>query len=353
MHALILSETLLRGGTAGLLVLLAVVLARYVRCCLASRVGVLFALGTAAYTIQSSDMLSVASGVAQFPLNFLSMQCVTFFWWFGGAALDDDFEWRSWRWIPFGVISVLFVVSYSTSDFAAATNVASKLIMIALALHVLWIALAERRNDLLEQRRLVRVLLVVVIGATCLSVLIIELLMGDQAMPQWLSALQALELFVVSLIFAAFLLQPATALIPASSSPASQNTPEVSPADLYEVRKLEEIMRTGFYTRDSLTISELAEAVEIPEHRLRRIINQQLGFRNFTTYLNSHRLSDARTMLADPAQARRQITQIAFELGYGSITPFNRAFKADQGMTPTEFRRMALSEQNPEISVTH
>ena len=58
-------------------------------------------------------------------------------------------------------------------------------------------------------------------------------------------------------------------------------------------------------------------------------------------------------MLADPTKARRQITQIAFELGYGSITPFNRAFKAEEGMTPTEFRRMALSQHSQDRPVTH
>ena len=353
MDALNLSETLLRGGTAGLLLLLAVVLMRYVRCCLASRAGVLFALGTAAYTIQSSDTLGVTTGVSQYPLTFMSMQCVTFFWWFANVALDDEFEWQPWHWLPFGAISVLFLADSLAPQLTSAIHTVSQLIMMGLALHVLWIALAERRNDLLEQRRQVRLLLVVVIGATCLSVTILELVMGNQQMPQWLNTLQALEIFVVSLVFAAFLLQPAAPLIEAHIRAEALNTPDTSPADVYELQKLEELMRTGFYTRDSLTISELAEAVEIPEHRLRRLINQQLGFRNFTAYLNNHRLSDARSMLADPTKARRQITQIAFELGYGSITPFNRAFKAEEGMTPTEFRRMALSQHSQDRPVTH
>ncbi len=353
MDTLNLSETLLRGGTAGLLLLLAVVLMRYVRCCLASRSGVLFALGTAAYTIQSSDTLCVTSGPAQYPLTFMSMQCVTFFWWFASSALDDDFEWQPWHWLPFAAISALFLVDALIPQLATSAHTVSNLIMIGLALHVLWIALAERRNDLLEQRRQVRLFLVVVISATCLGLTLIELIMRDQQLPQWLNTLQALEIFIVSLVFATFLLQPAAPLIEAHVRNESQNTPDTSAADDYELQKLEELMRTGFYTRDSLTISELAEAVEIPEHRLRRLINQKLGFRNFTTYLNSHRLSDARTMLADPAQARRQITQIAFELGYGSITPFNRAFKAEQGMTPTEYRRMSLAQHNQDTSVTH
>jgi len=49
MNALNISETLLRGASSGLLLLLAIVLLRYARCCIASRMGALFVLGTAAY----------------------------------------------------------------------------------------------------------------------------------------------------------------------------------------------------------------------------------------------------------------------------------------------------------------
>ncbi len=353
MDALNVSEILLRGASAGLLLLLAAVLFRSVGCCMASRLGALFALGTAAYAIQSSDTLCQTSGPLGWVLTFMSMQCVTFFWWFASAALDDDFEWRSWHWAPFAAISILAVLHLSMPQVSSVTHMAAQLVMLALALNVIWFALAERRNDLLEQRRRVRILFVIIVGLACLGTILVELFVGEQQLPQWFNTLQALEIFIVAMAFSTFLLQPAAPLITPHTPPTNDNKPEISPADLYEMGKLEELIRAGFYTRDSLTISDVAEAVEIPEHRLRRIINQQLGFRNFTAYLNSHRLSDAKNMLSDPAQARRQITQIAFELGYGSITPFNRAFKAEQGMTPTEYRRMALSDQAQPTSSTH
>ena len=37
------------------------------------------------------------------------------------------------------------------------------------------------------------------------------------------------------------------------------------------------------------------------------------------------------------------VLTIALDAGFASITPFNRAFKADTGLTPTEFRQMALA----------
>jgi len=37
---------------------------------------------------------------------------------------------------------------------------------------------------------------------------------------------------------------------------------------------------------------------------------------------------------------------IAMDLGYGSLGPFNRAFKTITGLTPSEFRRNSVT--NPE-----
>jgi AraC-like DNA-binding protein len=93
------------------------------------------------------------------------------------------------------------------------------------------------------------------------------------------------------------------------------------------------------WTRESLTIAELAEILGTQQHVLRRVINQGLGFRNFSDFLHSYRLKEAAERLRDPACARIPVLTIALESGYGSIGPFNRAFKERFGMTPTEFRQ--------------
>jgi AraC-like DNA-binding protein len=50
-------------------------------------------------------------------------------------------------------------------------------------------------------------------------------------------------------------------------------------------------------------------------------------------------LVEAEAALADPSQAEVPILTIALDAGFGSIGPFNRAFKAHTGLTPTEYRR--------------
>jgi AraC-like DNA-binding protein len=66
---------------------------------------------------------------------------------------------------------------------------------------------------------------------------------------------------------------------------------------------------------------------------LRRLINGELGFRNFTAFLNSYRLAEVRDVLADPDQREVPILTIALDAGFGSLGPFNRAFREAEAMT--------------------
>ena len=59
-------------------------------------------------------------------------------------------------------------------------------------------------------------------------------------------------------------------------------------------------------------------------------------------------LSEAMAALSDPGQSGVPVLTIALDTGFGSIGPFNRAFKAHTGMTPTEYRReRSNGMQNP------
>jgi AraC-like DNA-binding protein len=97
------------------------------------------------------------------------------------------------------------------------------------------------------------------------------------------------------------------------------------------------------YRHDNVTIGTLATKLAIPEYRLRRLINQRLGYRNFNVFLNEHRIAEAKAALADPSQAEVPVITIAMDAGFQSLGPFNRAFKAITGVTPTEYRRLKAS----------
>ena len=78
------------------------------------------------------------------------------------------------------------------------------------------------------------------------------------------------------------------------------------------------------------------------QYRLRRLINQRLDHRNFSSFVNGYRLAEATAALADPAQADVPILTIALDAGFQSIGPFNRCPRAP-GMTPTAYRKQADS----------
>ena len=63
---------------------------------------------------------------------------------------------------------------------------------------------------------------------------------------------------------------------------------------------------------------------------------------NFNAFLNELRTEEACRILADPANERVPIFNLALDLGYGSVGPFNRAFRAKTGQTPTEYRQIHL-----------
>ena len=58
----------------------------------------------------------------------------------------------------------------------------------------------------------------------------------------------------------------------------------------------------------------------------------------FTEYVLAQRLARAHRMLAEPGLRHRTISAIAFEVGLGNLSYFNRAVRRHFGMTPSEAR---------------
>jgi len=56
---------------------------------------------------------------------------------------------------------------------------------------------------------------------------------------------------------------------------------------------------------------------------------------NFTEYVSRVRIEKARALLLNP---NLRISEIAYEVGFQSLTHFNRVFKKLLGQSPTEFR---------------
>ena len=133
------------------------------------------------------------------------------------------------------------------------------------------------------------------------------------------------------------------------AEPRADGRPDaVAPALLRRLDRLMTVER--IYRQEGLTIALLAAKLDVPEHRLRQAINEGLGHRNFNAFLNRYRIDEAKAALSDASQRDVPVLTIAMDAGFQSIGPFNRAFKADTGLTPTEFRRDALAESQASTS---
>lgn len=105
------------------------------------------------------------------------------------------------------------------------------------------------------------------------------------------------------------------------------------------------------YREPELKVADLAHRIGTAEHRLSRLITQGLGERNFNQLINRHRIAHACRRLAD-ADDGATILDISGDAGFASLGPFNRAFKAATGCTPTAYRaaHRATARAEPELS---
>ncbi|MBA4768302.1 MAG: AraC family transcriptional regulator [Porphyrobacter sp.] len=228
---------------------------------------------------------------------------------------------------------------------------------LALVADLFRIALLERGDDLVEQRRTFRLWLPLLVAAQTGGILAYELVTGRgnaMAGNPPVSLAGAVLILAVVLFAGLTLLRTEPELLVRSEAPpadaegrSESGGPEagsLSPSEMVLKDKLESAMAEGIYRTPGLSIAGLAERLGTPEHRLRALINQRLGHRNFSAFLNRYRIAEAKALLADRAHVDLPVLTIAMDLGYNSLPPFNRAFRAETGTSPSDFRRQCFGE---------
>jgi AraC-like DNA-binding protein len=85
---------------------------------------------------------------------------------------------------------------------------------------------------------------------------------------------------------------------------------------------------------EPLSLSAVAQAAGASVFHFCKVFRKSTGLK-FTDYVARVRLEDARTQLLNP---NRRISEVAYDVGFQSLTQFNRMFKRVFGQSPTEFR---------------
>ncbi len=322
---------------------------------------------------------------ARFVIGVIAMSSVGWFWLMVMAMFADCDEYRPAMFAaPVGLALLSIAHQIPGGPVMPVIWAGSTLVQAGLAIAALVVVVRSWKGDLVESRRRVRGPFMVAVALYILSLNGFDLWDMFGTVPAWYPMANAAMLAIVVLGGAFTFLDPRSEMFGDAEAPASVRQPEpaqrpapaanghagnghahaepaaralangngaavaLDRAAKADLDRLEWLMaRDQAWKEEGLTIASLALRASMPETQLRRLINDCLGYRNFPSYVNAHRIAAAKTRLSDPTEARVSISTIAYDIGFASLGPFNRAFKEEAGVSPSEWRRKALDLPSP------
>lgn len=288
-------------------------------------------------------------------LGFTARLAIVLHWLFTINLLTDSFRLGPFHIVVLAIYlarALVFQLDIVPHDVMA---LLSHAMLAALYVFLTYKVLSQMPGDLLEKRRRFRVWYI--LGHILITVTLIleRKLISGALYADHTSLIESLGIFLVTAYLLFKSIRPEetypfeSSYRESSIGKAGSLSPEkkssILAADRHNLELLKRKMEEGLYSEPGLTVAKLAETLGIQEHRLRKLINFHLGYRNFSQYLNDYRVEDTKRRLADASERHVQILTIALEAGYLSLRPFNRAFKDRTGQTPTEYREQHLSTQ--------
>jgi AraC-like DNA-binding protein/ligand-binding sensor protein len=107
-------------------------------------------------------------------------------------------------------------------------------------------------------------------------------------------------------------------------------------ADVPVIKKAKEYMIE--HQAEKISLGNVAKAVNMSAFYFCKMFKKVAGI-NFTDYLSRVRIERAQNLLLNP---NLRVSEIAFEVGFQSLTHFNRVFKKITGQSPTDYRAQLL-----------
>ncbi|MCG6194058.1 helix-turn-helix domain-containing protein [Leptospira sp. FAT2] len=333
----------------GLISLLIIFLSRYWYD-LRGRIAVCFILTIVSYLILNLDVhIQIPFPVRN--LLFLVVLALPFFYWLITlAAFDDHFEIKTWFWfLLIGKLILSAVATYpelgqiSLRGPVESERILSRILLPSIfSLGFVLAAIIQtyigRKDDLVESRRTLRQIHILISGTVIAINIFSHLFLRGKELSEILDLLNGLLAWGLILAFQFLMFDLKEGLIQKREGAAEEEkAPAVDP--VLQKKLIDAFEKEKMYRFEGLTIRSLAEELQVHEYKLRRLINGNLGFRNFNDFLNRYRIQEACEILLDSEKDEIPVIRIAMDLGYQSLGPFNRAFKELTSLTPTEYRK--------------
>ena len=96
------------------------------------------------------------------------------------------------------------------------------------------------------------------------------------------------------------------------------------------------------HLNERLTHDQLARAMHVSPGHLSRVFKASVGVAT-SQYISYQRYSYAKKLLSNPSM---RVSDVAFEVGFQSLSQFNRTFRQIGGMSPSEYRYQTGMQQS-------
>ena len=90
------------------------------------------------------------------------------------------------------------------------------------------------------------------------------------------------------------------------------------------------------YKNNNLSLEFLSQQLGTTRHNTSQVINEHFDM-NFFELVNTYRIKEAQEMLQDDKNSNLTIIQIAYEVGFNNKVTFNKSFKKQLSLTPSQY----------------
>ena len=159
----------------------------------------------------------------------------------------------------------------------------------------------------------------------------------------WISGATLIALFVILCLYRKK--QKAYRQLAISSREWAEQAPSVVPpaeADIADVALVEGLNRLidteKIFLDSEIDLENIAQRLGVHRNMISKAVNSVCG-KTFSVYINEFRVRYAILLLSDPANDPLSLETIAFDSGFSNRMTFYRAFKAQTGINPANYRR--------------
>ncbi|MFK7811415.1 MAG: helix-turn-helix domain-containing protein [Maribacter sp.] len=100
----------------------------------------------------------------------------------------------------------------------------------------------------------------------------------------------------------------------------------------------------NIYRESNLSLETIASKLNTTRHNASQVINEHFEM-SFNELINTYRIRDAKEILQSDKQKNFNIIDVAYEVGYNNKVTFNKAFKKNTQLTPSQYQKITIKSQ--------